>query len=343
MQYNFSNLVFEGGGVKGIAYVGAMEELEARGILPQIKRIGGASAGAIVATLLGVGYSCKELRTILWNLDFNKFMDDCWGVLRDFKRLKTEFGWYKGDFFRNWIGDLIKKKTGNANITFAQLETLKASKKNIRSLYFMTTNLSTGFSEVMSAEKYPGVCIADAARFSMSIPFFFAAKRGLRGDVYVDGGVLDNYPVKLFDRERYLASPEGGRKTDYYNSQNKSFLKLHPASSPYIYNKETLGFRLDSSAEVALFRDQAEPVVHKINDLFDFIGAVVRTYMDHQNSQHLHTDDWQRTIYIDTLDVGATDFDISKKTKETLVEAGRQGVLEYFKWWDSKKTVSANK
>lgn len=343
MQYHFSNLVFEGGGIKGIAYVGALEELEQKGILHKIQRVGGTSTGAIVATLVGLGYSAGEIRAVLWNLDFKKFMDSSWGVIRDFKRLKESFGWYKGDYFRQWIGDIIKKKTGNANITFAQAEKLITRKKGFRSLYFMVTNLSTCFSEVMSAEKYPGVCVADAVRFSMSIPFFFAAKRGLRGDVYVDGGVLDNYPVKLFDRERYLSVPENGQKTVYYTKENKAFLKKHPESSPYIYNKETLGFRLDSKEEVSMFRDQAEPPSHEISDLFDFVSAVVRTYMDSQNNQHLHSDDWQRTIYIDTLGVGTTDFSIADKTKQALLESGRKGVREYFAWYDNKNTVAANK
>jgi predicted patatin/cPLA2 family phospholipase len=69
---------------------------------------------------------------------------------------------------------------------------------------FMGTNLSTGFSEVFSAEHTPRMCVADAARISMSIPLFFAAIRNPRGDVYVDGGVTDNYPIKLFDREKYV-------------------------------------------------------------------------------------------------------------------------------------------
>ena len=49
MSYCFKNLVFEGGGAKGIAYLGAMEVLEKKDILKNIERIGGASAGAINA------------------------------------------------------------------------------------------------------------------------------------------------------------------------------------------------------------------------------------------------------------------------------------------------------
>ena len=343
MRYRFSNLVFEGGGVKGIAYVGALEELDARNILNRIQRVGGTSAGAIVAVLVGLGYGCEEIKKILWELDFRNFLDGSWGIIRDFKRLKDSFGWYKGDLFRRWIGDIIAKKTGNPNSTFAEIERMRTRKNRFRGLYFMITNLSTRYSEVMSAEKYPGVCVADAVRFSMSIPFFFAAKRGIRGDLYVDGGVLDNYPVKLFDRERYLARPGNGLETGYYAKENETFLKKHPSSSPYVYNKETLGFRLDSREEIAMFRDQAEPPVLDIDDLFDFIAAVVRTYMDSQDNQHLHSDDWQRTIYIDTLGVGTTQFDIADAAKQALLESGRSGVRNYFTWYDDRGTEAANK
>lgn len=99
-KYPFRNLIFEGGGVKGIAYSGALAVLEQRGILRRIKRVGGASAGAINASLLAIGYSLGEIRDILANLDFRNFMDDDWGVLRNAKRLIRDFGWYKGDFFR---------------------------------------------------------------------------------------------------------------------------------------------------------------------------------------------------------------------------------------------------
>ncbi len=79
MSYQFKNLVFEGGGVKGIAYVGAMQVLEEKGILPDIQRVGGTSAGAINATLVALGFTNTEQRSILKKLDFNDFMDGSWG------------------------------------------------------------------------------------------------------------------------------------------------------------------------------------------------------------------------------------------------------------------------
>jgi NTE family protein len=339
--YQFRNLVFEGGGVKGIAYVGAMEQLAQRQVLNQIVRVGGTSAGAINAVLMGLNYSLEETRNLLWDLNFNNFMDDSWGIVRDAERLIESFGWYKGDFFRTWIGSAIKAKTGNSESTFADLEATK-EKKGFKSIYFMGTNLSTRFSEVFSPEHTPRMCVADAVRISMSIPLFFAAKRSMRGDIYVDGGVLDNYPVKLFDREKYLETPQGGRRTPYYDSINAGFITLDRPSSPYIFNKQTLGFRLDSKQEISCFRDQAEPVHRTIESFFDYALALIGAMTEAQQSMHLHSDDWQRTIYIDTLGVGTTQFDISDDLKKKLVQSGSDGVIAYFDWYD-KTATAANK
>lgn len=341
MPYHFRNLVFEGGGVKGIAYIGAMNELQEKGILSDIQRVGGTSAGAINATLFALGFTIAEQRSILKKLDFNNFMDDSWGAIRDTDRLINKFGWYKGDFFHEWIARLINKKLGNPNATFRDLKEAKKPK-----LYVYGTNLSTKFGEVFSHEHTPTTRIADAIRISMSIPLFFAAFRNVRNDVYVDGGVLNNYPVKLFDREKYI-SPENlskmGIETKYYKEENTRFLKKHPSASRYIYNKETLGFRLDSKQEIGVFRDGAEPHHHKIVDLFDYIKALMTTILESQGNSHLHSDDWHRTIYIDTLGVGTTDFDLSDSMKKKLENSGRKGANEYFEWFNKKKSVPANR
>jgi len=338
MVYNFKNLVFEGGGVKGIAYVGALDVLTEKGILDQVVRVGGTSAGAINAILIGLGFTTDETKNILWEINFNNFMDDSWGVVRDTNRLIEQFGWYKGDFFRNWVGKLIKEKTGNSESTFADLEAMKERKK-FKSPFFMGTNLSTRYSEVFSAEHTPRVCIADAVRISMSIPLFFAAKRSARGDVYVDGGVLDNYPIKLFDRKKYLDSANFAM-TEYYERINKT-LKDQPRSvSEYIYNKETLGFRLDSKEEISVFRDHSEPPHHKVDNFFDYAWALVDTVLEAQQSSHLHSDDWARTIYVDTLGVGTTQFDLQDDKKKELVQSGRKGAEQYFDWFDKNQPIN---
>lgn len=341
MDYHFHNLVFEGGGVKGIAYVGAMEVLKEKGILAGIKRVGGTSAGAINALLVALGYTNKEQLTILKELDFNNFMDDSWGIVRDSKRLIKDFGWYKGDFFHKWISDLIKRKLQNSNATFTDLQ-----EAGLPALYLYGTNLSTRFGEIFSYEHTPHERIADAARISMSIPLFFAAVRNARNDVYVDGGVLSNYPIQVFDRLKYIQGDEPAKmaiETDYYQALNQTFLKKHPQSSPYTYNRQTLGFRLDSKQEIAAFRDRREPAHYEVGDFFDYIKALVNTIIESQGNQHLHSDDWQRTVYIDTLGVGTTDFDISDKKKNALLKSGKAGTTKYFKWFESKTSDPVNR
>ncbi|MBT3358251.1 MAG: patatin-like phospholipase family protein [Rhodospirillales bacterium] len=343
MGYAFQNLVFEGGGVKGIAYVGAMEVMESKGILQGIKRVGGTSAGAINAVLAALNFSNDEVHEILSSLEFTNFMDDSWGIFRDTNRLIEEFGIYKGDFFRNWVGGLIEEKTGNRNLTF---KGLRDHPDGFRDLFVCATNLSTNFSEVFSADHTPRTRIADAVRMSMSIPLFFAAIRRKPGnDVYVDGGVLRNYPIKLFDREKYIddpADPKLAKHTDYYGEASKALKEKHPNSSPYVFNKQTLGFRLDSEAEIAMFRDGAEPEHNIIEDFFDYAFHLISTLMNAELNKHLHSDDWQRTVYIDTLGVGTTDFNLPNPQKEALVQSGRDGAEAYFQWFDDPNNKAAN-
>lgn len=342
MTVQFRNLVFEGGGVKGIAYIGAMQVLQQRGILANIKRVGGTSAGAINALIFALGYSIHEQKAIMESTDFNSFMDNSFGVIRDIRRLAKQFGWNKGDFFNDWIGAIIKKKTGSAKSTFGDL---KAA--GLPDLYVVGTNLSTGYTEVFSAERHAEMPLVNAVRISMSIPLFFAAVRhGDRDDVYVDGGVMLNYPVKLFDRERYIlmdTEREAARNTDYYNRENARFLLENPGRSPYVYNRQTLGLRLDTQEDIALFR-YGEPLQGKpIKGFTEYAKALLAAVMQVQEHQHLHSDDWQRTVYINTLDVKATEFNLTDDKKKALVNQGINGAEDYFNWFEKPGENPANR
>ncbi|WP_211334787.1 hypothetical protein [Desulfosoma caldarium] len=101
----------------------------------------------------------------------------------------------------------------------------------------------------------------------------------------MDGGVLDNYPVKLFDRLRYLdpaVVASHGRLTDYYTKHNTSLKRKVIDVSPYIYNKQTLGFRLDSARKIAVFRDQAKPVLEAVDDFFSYGFNLLQTMLNAQ-------------------------------------------------------------
>ncbi len=132
-------------------------------------------------------------------------------------------------------------------------------------------------------------------------------------------------------------------KKAYYEKENKRFLKKHPSSSPYTYNKETLGFRLDSKQEIGVFRYGAEPAHEEIDSFYDYIKALVGTMMESQGNIHLHSDDWQRTIYIDTLGVKTTEFDLSDAKKKKMEASGAKGAEAYFKWFNNPKSDPSNR
>jgi len=342
MASQFRNLIFEGGGVRGIAYVGAMQVLWQRGLLKDIVRVGGTSAGAINALIFSLGYDIGAQREILNSTDFRKFMDNSFGVIRDIRRLARDFGWHKGDFFSDWIGRLIKDKLGNPRATFRDLK--EAKKPH---LYVIGTNLSTGYSETFSFERFPDMPLVTALRISMSIPLFFAAMRlGERNDVYVDGGVMLNYPVKLFDRQRYIditKEAQAARFVDYYNRENARFLLERPGRSPYVYNRQTLGLRLDTMEEIATYRYD-EPMQGKaIKNFTQYARALISAVMRVQENQHLHSDDWQRTLYINTLDVKTTDFDLTDEKKAALILEGIKGAENYFQWFENPDETPVNR
>lgn len=324
-SYNFKNLVFEGGGVKGIAYGGALGELNRRGVLANIERVAGTSAGAITAVLLAVGYDHDDVSDIVANTNFNDFADDSRGIGRDAKRFLSDYGLHKGDHFRKWIGKLIRNKTGKKDLTFKELKQVDGS----LDLYLVATNLSDQVHEIFSFEHTPDVEIRDAARMSMSIPLYFRCVRyGRDRDVVVDGGVAWNYPLNLFDNEKYLSKDKNGESVNYDSSPGYSF------------NHETLGFRLDAEKEIELNSQNWANVPKGVDNILNYAMALVGYMHETANKKHLHKNDWNRTICIDTLDVSTTDFDISEPKIRALIESGKKGVQRHFNWRDKHKIMS---
>src|SRR5690606_4475599 len=118
---------------------------------------------------------------------------------------------------------------------------------------------------------------------------------------------------------------------------------VRPGRSPYVYNRPTLEMRLDTRDQIGLFRYD-EPLQSKpIKKFSDYAKALVTALLNAQEHMHLHSDDWQRTIYIDTLDVGTTDFDISEQEKQELVRQGIEGAERYFQWFEDPNESPVNR
>jgi NTE family protein len=318
-NYKYRNLVFEGGGVKGIAYGGALEAMDEIGVLKDIKRVAGTSAGAITAALLCLNYSAKEIGEIISKTDFGKFEDNTFFIIRDMIRLFNKYGWNKGESFKKWIGDLVENKTGKREYTFMDLhnDTVPYGYKD---LYVICSNITKQRADVLSYETTPNLSIKDAIRMSMGIPIYFASIKNSDGDTIVDGGVTLNYPLTLFDYEKYLDNNLNGIKVDY-NSEDE-----------YAFNYETLGFRVDSKEEMNYLNPKWIGDKNLTKNLKNYIGALISFMMETVNRRHLHKNDWNRTVFIDSLEIKTTDFKLKSDKINSLIESGKESVKNYFEW-----------
>lgn len=300
MPYPFKNLVFEGGGVKGVAFGGALNVLNKRGIFDQVVRVGGTSAGAITAAMVALGYDVGYIRDEMLGLDFNQFKDG--SFLGDVARLFKKYGWYKGDTFLEFMEGQIARQTGSPDTTFDDLHNAISPENGFRDLYVVGTDLTTRQYQVFSYESTGSVKIADAVRISMSIPLFFAS-RTFDNDVFVDGGVLNNYPVTLFDDPRYNAGL--------------------PPGAP---NPETIGFHLSKHV--------VQP--YPITDLEQFVGNLFETILDVQDDALWNDEDnLRRTVCIDNLGIQTTDFDITREQREALIRQGHEATANYLRAYDA--------
>ncbi|HEV7473006.1 MAG TPA: patatin-like phospholipase family protein [Pyrinomonadaceae bacterium] len=302
-DYSYKNLVFEGGGVKGVAYGGVFEVLEQKQITPQIESVAGTSAGAITATMMSLNYSAEEFLKIMTRLDFKKFEDGC-DLIGPF-RLIRRFGWFKGNYFLNLMQSYIERKTGDGRATFRDLVE-KYADRHFKRLYVFGTNLTQQAVQKFSYETTPEVAVADAVRISMSIPFFFEARyyeQNGSNDAYCDGGVLNNYPIDTFDEQHTEVDPDSGQQM------------LHRTP-----NQETLGFH---------FVDPSQPA-SPINSLRSFTGGVIDALLDIQDILlKTNPGDERRSVFINDLGVKFTDFELSDQTKRALIDQGRIATAEY--------------
>jgi len=313
-MHKYRNLVFKGGGVKGIAYAGALEALQHHTSFASLEHVAGTSAGAITATLLAVGYTPEEITQIVSKeMDFAAFMDKSW-LVGNMMRFLHHFGWYKGDAFMQWIEDKIKAKTGSAKLNFLELQELHAQKPHAyKLLHVVATDLSKQAPVLFSHKENDYTPIALAVRMSMSIPLFFKSIRW-NNSVMVDGGMAYNYPIDLFDKAPYHAHTNKGHGI----------------------NKETLGLWIDTKAGIDNLRRHLPKPPVKIKGIKSYSASLIAYLMEMANQAHLEPQDWNRSILIDSLDVQATDFEHVKNKIPELIESGKKGVKYYFEWLNTQ-------
>jgi len=298
--------VFEGGGVKGIAFVGAVEVTEASGY--RFENVAGTSAGSIVASFIAAGYAGAELKTIMEGLDYREFRDkdflDRIPLIGPALSLGLEKGIYEGDYFENWLrghlsargihtfGDLVIEEYQDQPQYRYRLQVIAADVTRGRLLILPRDIAEYG----MDPDELE---VARAVRMSISIPFFFepVLLRHTSGETcyIVDGGLLSNYPVWIFDQE-------GGEP-------------------PW----PTFGYKLV---------DPQEGRPNVIRGPLTLLAALFSTMMEAHDARYIQDHDFARTIPLPTLGVQATDFDITQERSHALYESGRQAAADFLERWD---------
>ena len=295
--------VFEGGGVKGIGLVGAVCRLEEEGYT--WRNLAGTSAGAIIAALLAAGYTGNEIKEIILGIDFRKFQD------RDLLQsiplvgkalgLLVEKGLYRGDSFEKWLGDLLraKGKVKFKDISRNGKSSLKVVASDItrKKLIILPDELKSYGIDPMDFD------IAKAIRMSMSIPFYFnPVKLYWSGKLYyiVDGGILSDFPVWLFDTDRLPDSPVFGLRL------------ISPIHGRTIMGK---------------------------NDFFSYMIDVVKTILDEDDARYISNKSLVRTIPVPCEDVSATEFDISAEKSMKLFKRGYAAANDFLTRWNFDKYV----
>jgi NTE family protein len=322
-RVRYRNLVMEGAGVKGFAYAGALQVLDSMGILKDIQRVAGTSVGAIQGALLAVGYTSGEIVELTAHIPLKRFNDGGWLLAGGISRLNKQFGWYKGEKIAKWMEDLIAAKTGNGRITFGELHA-QSVEKGYKDLYITGTDLTYQMLRVFSYENYPAMCIADAVRISLSIPLYYRAvlmddsghiyKKPVNNQllhVMVDGGVLSNYPVFLFDSARYV------------NDHSLS------STTPF-ENPETLGLLMEMPEQIQYNAQQPGVYPFVINSMSDYLRALYHTLIDKANPEVTRPGSVRRTIAIDNLNLSGRVRKLPRKTIAALVENGRAGAIRFF-------------
>ena len=307
------DLVLEGGGVKGIGLVGALAVLAERGYTFQ--NLAGTSAGAITASLIAAGYSPPELYEILLDLEFTDFEDYTWEnqipVIGDPLSILRAEGLCKGDAFLEWITALLEKKGIR---TFADLiDPEFADDPDYRFRLRVIASDITGHrllrlpQDAVRLGAVPDeLSVAEAVRMSMSIPIFFEPRHWIsraEGDDFgknhliVDGGLLSNFPVWIFDTDGEPPWP-------------------------------TFGLMLvESEHRTPVAARLGAPRSH--TDIVTYAKDLVKTVLEAHDRLYLEDESFVRTIAIDTLGVRTTEFDLSRERKNALYESGRSAASDF--------------
>ncbi|MEA3558481.1 MAG: patatin-like phospholipase family protein [Candidatus Thermoplasmatota archaeon] len=306
------DLVFAGGGAKGVAHLGAIWAIDKLGI--KLKRVAGTSAGAITASIIAAGFSCDEILEELFSIDFLRLRDGFWDQkLPRFAKIAAvsiSYGMYEGEKLQSWVEELLSRKQAS---TFGRLPMGKIGMleeldpSDSPRLSIMASDVTHSCELLMPRDlvldRYGNIRpsffpISAAVRMSVAVPFFFTPYK-LSGSMIVDGAFASNLPLEVFD----MADPGKVRWP-------------------------TLGISLTSGVTAS----------NPTTDLYHFGLAVFDTMRYGQSRMSFleYPTRICRLVEIGTGDVRTLDFGVTAKQKERLFISGARAVLDTLRGEDGK-------
>lgn len=189
------NAVFQGGGIKGLAYVGALRYLEERGI--RFQKCAGTSIGAIMSALIICGYRSKELEKVINHID----VDELWKnegknfFSKTYKTIK------KGSLYSlEPLEKLLEKLFMNKGYrTFRDVKVGNDYRLKMITTYLKEKKLVVIPNDLIYFGIDPdSFSLAKGACMSSAIPLVYNPYK-IKEFSFIDGGVIDNFPLWLFD------------------------------------------------------------------------------------------------------------------------------------------------
>ncbi len=188
-------LVLSGGGAKGMAHIGALKVLEELGIKPDY--ITGTSMGSIMGGLYAIGYKANELDSIIRDIDWNKMLSDQIPLSNVVPEEKYYYRRYLFEFDLTKKGPVLPSGVVVGQGISEELNYLTWHMAGVNKFDDYPIPFRCIASDLISGEPYifDSGNLATAMRASMAIPSAFSPVL-LDSMLLVDGGVLDNMPVK---------------------------------------------------------------------------------------------------------------------------------------------------
>lgn len=187
---DINTLVISGGGLKGIAFIGALSQLN----IEKVENYCGSSVGALICAGIVLGYSIEEMRVEIMRMSemMERIIPFMFNKKTEYKILPLILNYMSltdGKIFDEYLKEFFVKKECE-DITFKEL-----FKKTNKNLVISGSNLTTCKPEYFSYSKTPNMSVYDAIRISSRIPYIFPVMK-YNDNIYVDGDVFDSFPIK---------------------------------------------------------------------------------------------------------------------------------------------------